>query len=226
MNTLPTALQYLRQGISVIPSDPKTKQPLFSWKEYQAKLPTEQQVKAMWTRYPNAMVSIITGQLSGILVVDCDSAEAIKKVEDTLPDSCEPIIAVSPRGGRHYYWQCKNGKWQSKNSVIEHIDIKANGGVIVAAPSRNDKGGKYTWLTELSFDKSKLQEMPLALSNILINTLAIAVPNLVNYQDLFVEGRRDNDLFDLARHLKDAHCPPDYVLQVLTRVAVGMGNEF
>lgn len=215
------ALAYLRQGISVVATDPKSKRPLYKWSDFQKKLPTEAQIKAMFQTHPKAMLSIITGELSHILVVDCDSPEAIQKVEDALPDSFEPIIAVSPRGGRHYYFACANGKWQTKAAVLKNIDIRANGGVIVAPPSQNETGGKYQWLTGLDFDKSRLQEMPESLCELLKSAQADHKPKFVvdlkSVQDLFKEGRRDSDLFHLALALRKSGESREYVLQTLVK---------
>src|SRR5574343_217902 len=115
---LAAALAYLKQGISVIPSDPKTKFPYIKWADYQKRLPTEQEVVSMWKDFPGAMVAMVTGSISGIAVVDCDSEDAIKKVEDVIPDSMETVVAVSPRGGKHYYFKCSNGL-KTKTAVID-----------------------------------------------------------------------------------------------------------
>ena len=218
---LDTALSYLRQGISITLSDPKSKRPIYKWTEFQTKLPTEAQAKAMFAAHPKAMLAIITGELSRIMVVDCDSPEAIQQVEDALPDSFEPIIAVSPRGGRHYYFACSNGKWQTKSAVLKNIDIRANGGVIVAPPSKNETGGQYRWLTGLDFDKSRLQEMPESLCKLLASAQVEHKPKFVvdlkSVKDLFQEGRRDSDLFHLALALRKSGESREYVLQLLIK---------
>lgn len=231
---LAAALGYLKQGISVIPSDPKTKIPLIAWTEYQKLLPTEQEVRAMWQKYPKAMISIVTGSISNVAVVDCDSEDAIKKIEEVLPDSMETTIAVSPRGGRHYYFRCQNGL-KTKTAVLEHIDIRANGGVIVAPPSRNISGGQYRWLNCLGFNKEALQDMPeslyavLNINNNIFNitrTQARTRSNDHTKYKLFEKHHRDNDLFDVARALRIAGKPPEYILQVLKIIALNLGDEF
>ena len=226
---LDTALAYLKQGISITLSDPKSKRPIYKWADFQKKLPTEAQIKAMFSAHPKAMLAIITGELSHILVVDCDSAEAIQQVEDALPDSFEPIIAVSPRGGRHYYFACSNGKWQTKSAVLKNIDIRANGGVIVAPPSKNETGGQYRWLTDLDFDKSRLQDMPESLCKLLESAQVENKPKFVidlkSVEDLYKEGRRDSDLFHLALALRKSGESREYVLKNLMIIAKSWGEE-
>lgn len=229
LSTLDTALAYLRQGISITLSDPKSKRPIYKWAEFQNKLPTEAQIKSMFAANPKAMLAIITGELSHIMVIDCDSPEAIQQVEESLPDSFEPIIAVSPRGGRHYYFACANGKWQTKSAVLKNIDIRANGGVIVAPPSKNDTGGQYRWLTGLDFDKSRLQEMPESLCKLLASAQIEHKPKFVvdlkSVKDLYAEGRRDSDLFHLALALRKSGESREYVLKNLMVVAKSWGEE-
>lgn len=220
---LQTALSYLKQGISVVAADPKNKRPLFKWIEFQKTLPTEQQVRSMFQQHPKAMVSIVTGELSHIMVVDCDSPEAIKTIEDALPESFETVIAVTPRGGRHYYFKCENGKWQTKASVLPNIDIRANGGVVVSPPSRNEAGGQYQWLNQLVFDPKQLQPMPDALCRLLQSAEAKKkyVVDVGEIKELFSEGRRDNDLFHLALALRRSGESKEYILQVLIKFTEG-----
>lgn len=233
-STLAAALQYLKQGIPVIPADPKTKRPLITWAEYQKRLPTEQEVKDMWNKFPMAMACIVTGEISDIAVIDCDSEEAIKKVEAAIPDSMEMVVAVSPRGGRHYYFKC-NKKLKTKTRIIDHTDIRAEGGVIVAPPSRNHTGGQYCWLTCLEFNKSLLQDIPESLyavlninNNIFNITRTQARTRSTEHANnkIFEKGSRDQDLFELAKSLRKAGKTPEYILQVLKIVILNLGDEF
>lgn len=234
-STLAAALSYLKQGISVIPSDPSSKIPYIAWTEYQKRLPTEQEVVAMWKKYPKAMVSIVTGSISDIAVIDCDSEEAIKKVEAAIPDSMETIVSVSPRGGRHYYFKCSDGL-KTKTAVIDHVDVRANGGVIIAPPSRNATGGQYSWITCLDFDKALLSDIPDELldlfkekkvtkekKDIYINKSANTLPNtLVKFE----KSSREKSLFYTACCLYRGGMSDDCMLQVMKRLVVGWEDEF
>ena len=74
------ALELLEQGLCVVPIHPKKKHPSVSWTQYQTKLPTEAQVDA-WFTDTQDNVCIITGEHSGIIVVDCDNENAIKEAQ-------------------------------------------------------------------------------------------------------------------------------------------------
>lgn len=228
-NTLDYALDYLSQSIPAIPSDPKTKIPLVKWTEYQSRLPTKEEVVSMFKQFPKSMISLITGKISNLIVVDADSDEAIRMIEDCIPDAIEATIDISPRGGRHYWWLMNSKQWQTKSAVLKNIDIRANGGVIVAPPSKNETGGQYRWLTGLDFDKSRLQEMPESLCKLLESAQVESKPKFVvdlkSVQDLYAEGRRDSDLFHLALALRKSGESKEYVLKNLMVVAKSWGEE-
>jgi hypothetical protein len=224
---LKAAIKYRNQGFSVIPmvsiynqkENKCDKKALDKWGQYQKTLPTIKEIAQWWGKWPNAMVGIITGELSGIMVVDADTKEACELIEKTIPENMDSFaIAESPRGGRHYYFKCINGKWQTKAGVLPDIDIRANGGIICAPPSINIKGGKYGWISELN--REMLDEMPAALEELL--SAAQQKPKFaVDVKDvgsIFTPGRRDTDLFHLALALRKAGETKEYTFSVLKKI--------
>ena len=79
---LGAALEYLDMGWSIIPCRPETKRPRIKWKAFQDTLPTEEQVTEWWTKFPNDPIALITGAISGVVVVDCDNEEALHSAFD------------------------------------------------------------------------------------------------------------------------------------------------
>ena len=250
--TLDYALDYLSQGIAVIPSNPKNKAPLVKWVEFQKRLPTKEEVISMFNQFPKSMISVVTGRVSGLVVIDADSDEAVKKIEEYLPDSIEYVIDVSPRGGRHYWFQMNGIEYQSKSGIFEKCDIKCNGGVLCVPPSRNDVGGEYRFLNQLDFKREMLNPMPEGLSKFIEslhtvpsisqysvnnnNKLPLSFYNIINNinnknatfvpkaLELFKEGARNTNLFPLALSLREAHRTPEYILQVLINIVPKMAS--
>ncbi|MBC7341544.1 MAG: bifunctional DNA primase/polymerase, partial [Clostridia bacterium] len=68
------AFEYQRQGFAVIPVS-RDKKPLIPWQEFQHRKPAPQEIAAWWKRWPKANVAIVTGAISGIIVLDVDGAE-------------------------------------------------------------------------------------------------------------------------------------------------------
>ncbi len=244
MKIFDSALKYLEQGFSIIPVSPTDKRPLVKWSEFQERIPSKEEVTEMFQKYPKAMCGLITGKVSGICVIDCDSPEACQKIDSMLPETFETPIAISPRCGRHYYFHAKEDM-QTQTSVFRHVDIRAEGGVIVAPPSINSQGKQYRWLNDLELTKDVLQPMPPALASLLCDLKGAPLNKINNIyknnkyiedtqnrnrivtgcEKLFEHGRRDNDLFHLALTLRRGGESPEYILQVLRNAALTWGEE-
>jgi hypothetical protein len=145
---LEAALEYAKQGLSVIPvgAGPKRKLPLTSWKPFQERRATEVEIRDWWARWPEANVAIVTGKISGITVVDCDDEAAVALVEEWLPDSFLCPIVQTPRGGRHY-WLRYTAELKTHVDRDRKIDIRNDRAIALAPPSRNSRG-QYVWLVE------------------------------------------------------------------------------
>ena len=73
---LEAAHEYLDRGWSIIPIKPEGKRPAIKWREYQERQPTYEEVEQWWTQWPDHDIAIITGAISGVVVVDCDNEDA------------------------------------------------------------------------------------------------------------------------------------------------------
>jgi hypothetical protein len=67
------AIDYAKRGFSVIPIKCKDKKPLIAWEQFQHRLVTEAEVKTWYLAWPEANVGIITGEISGLVVIDLDN---------------------------------------------------------------------------------------------------------------------------------------------------------
>lgn len=150
---LTVALQYAElDGFSVMPVG-KDKRPLLaSWKEFQTRKATEEEIKKWWQQFPNANIGIITGKISGITVIDIDSYKNINS-SDSVSDLPATYTVKTGNGGFQLYYQYVPGFTISANQFPEfpNVDMRSDGGFVVAAPSvteysdknGNKKGGKY-----------------------------------------------------------------------------------
>ncbi len=153
--TRDAALTYLHEGWSVIPVG-RDKHPLISWKEYQQRLPTENEILSWWQKYPDANVGIVTGKLSGIVVVDIDpkNGGTIEGME--LPAT---LISKTGGGGWHYiYLYPGEGDITNVSGIHPGVDIRGEGGFIVAPPSLHKSGELYEWAPE--FDPGLIADCP------------------------------------------------------------------
>jgi len=135
---------------------PNGKQPLVAWRDYQRKRATPDEVRAWYKRWPNANVGIVTGQISNLVVIDVDPAH---HGEDSLSGLVArfgalplTVTANSGGGGRHLYFSAPADPVpvRSRVGVAPGIDVRAEGGMVVAPPSKHPSGGRYHWITDAS----------------------------------------------------------------------------
>ena len=145
---LESALELWRSGFSVIPIQPGGKRPLVSWIDYQSRRPTEEEICRWWQHYPNANIGIVTGKISGIVVIDLDpdkdDNENGAKVYEQAPTD---FITKTGRGGYHLYYRYPEDVDHIPNRVglLPGVDIRADGGYVVAPPSTHSSGRLYEW---------------------------------------------------------------------------------
>ncbi|WP_367341137.1 bifunctional DNA primase/polymerase [Aminivibrio sp.] len=222
--SLQYALAYQRMNLSVIPVRPD-KKPYVSWTEYQKRLATEDEIKAWWEKWPTAMIGIVTGSVSGVAVIDCDTEEGKKAVRDLLPAGFKSPVADTPRGGLHIW--CRHHDGIGNNTgAIPGVDLRAEGGYIIAPPSVNGNGKGYRWRDSKSiFDIYPPPELPARYFNLLININK----NISIYRDMttsnagsggmFQKGRRDDSIFHVANTMLRGGAKEDEAVQVIQILA-------
>jgi hypothetical protein len=105
-------------------------------------------IRAWWKRWPDANVGITTGPESGLLVLDVDGAQgessvaAFEKEHGPLPDT---FTVRTGGGGQHLYFTWPKGTdvRNSASKLALGLDIRGQGGYVVAPPSRHTSGGRY-----------------------------------------------------------------------------------
>ncbi len=138
------ALAYRQRGWSVFPIHPRTKKPIVRWSEYQHRLPTEQEIKKWWKDRPNANIGIITGRISDLVVLDVDTKRGgdAKQIHESCPT---PFIARTGGGGYHLYYRFPSSGDYRNSTGSDGVDVRAEGGYVVAPPSRHRSGNPYEW---------------------------------------------------------------------------------
>lgn len=108
----------------------------------------EAQMWKWWTCWPDANVGIITGIHSGLVVLDIDprnggeeSLEALERKHGALPPT---VVSRTGGGGQHIFFQHPGTPIKS-GSLVAGVDVKADGGYVVASPSTHASGQPYEW---------------------------------------------------------------------------------
>lgn len=111
------------------------------------------QVEAWWTRWPFANIGLVTGASSGVVVVDIDLPRALASLNDVVDRLPRTLAGLTGGGGVHLVYGSEDS--ELRNAVgrlpgvrwpIPGVDLRANGGYIVAPPSLHSSGNRYSWL--------------------------------------------------------------------------------
>ena len=165
-NMLDWALEYHKRGWNIIPvyevageqcacpagnkCTSSGKHPRIKWTDYQLKRITEDQVRCWWTKWPNANIGLVTGEISGVIVLDVDAPHGLETLRANKLHLPPTATVKTGSGGFHYYFNhpgfpCQNFAGRSGETILPNIDFRGDGGMVVLPPSRNLKG-VYEWI--------------------------------------------------------------------------------
>lgn len=146
------AMSYAKIGLAVFPLLPNGKRP--STKNGCKDATTDiHQISEWWDKCPNSNIGIATGRISGGLVVidlDVDEDKGIngydvlrtwQQENGQFPDSWQSITG---RGGYHLFFKDSAANC-NRVGLYDGIDIRGDGGYIVAPPSVHPNGRLYEW---------------------------------------------------------------------------------
>ncbi|MEK9282738.1 bifunctional DNA primase/polymerase [Bradyrhizobium sp. ISRA442] len=150
-------------GLEVFPAPPGQKKSHKSEKHSRAKwgkTTDPDEIRNDFRKWPNANVAIVTGTTSGIFVIEADTAEghgvdglaSIRVLEAKHGPFPETRMAISPSGSVHRYYRHPGAGVYIKNSTSElapGVDVRGDGGMVIAPPSIKPGVGEYRWLNDL-----------------------------------------------------------------------------
>lgn len=195
------ALWYFEQGWSVVPVMPGEKRPGVEWAGYQTERASLEQIESWWSDlYKDHGVGVITGAISGLIVIDVDDGEG-KDGGDSLDilqlrhdDMPETRTVATGGGGRHFYFKHPGDDVRIKTGVNvlgSGIDVRGDGGFVVAPPTRHPCGKEYAWLDHEHLSDAEPAEMPAWLIELCLDT-AQAAPAAVETPTTLYTGAEFN----------------------------------
>ena len=198
------AVEYLTLGYSIFPLVPGDKRPGVKWEKFQTRHIEKDEWREWWGEHPDSNIAIVTGELSNVDVIDVDSEEGRKELENQLPAGFKTQIVKTPRG-YHYFFRHTDGV-RNKAQFIKDCDVRGGGGYVVAPPS-TVKGHKYRWLPGHTPEDALLQEIPEPLLGKILEGSKKAKEKKKPVDPIRVlegipEGERDNTLFKYACRLR------------------------
>jgi len=143
------ALRYAKRGWPVFPLQPRGKKPLTPHGVLEATT-NATLIERWWDRWPTANVGIATGEKAGFWVLDIDGPEgtvSLTELECEFGCLPETLEQQTGGGGRHLFFAWPPGSREIRNrqAIRKGIDVRGNGGYIVAPPSIHANGREYQW---------------------------------------------------------------------------------
>jgi hypothetical protein len=218
------ALAYLARDWSIIPIEPRGKRPVVPWLEYQRRRAAPAEVEGWFERWPDANVGIVTGALSGLVVLDVDvrhgGDDSLAGLERTQGRLAPTVEARTGGGGRHLYFAHPGGTVPNRVALVPGIDLRGDGGCVVAPPSLHASGRRYAWVKGRAPGETALAALP---------PWILAPPGreerearghtLTHWRALVHQGvdagARNATLASLAGHLLWHQVDPDVVAELL-----------
>ena len=202
------AVAYAARGWSVIPIEAGGKRPLVAWEEFQRRIADATEIGDWFWRWPHANIAVVTGVLSRLVVLDIDpqhgGAESLGDAEER--QGCLPptIEATTGSGGRHVYFVHPGGVVRNRAGLLPGVDLRGDGGYVVAPPSVHCSGARYVWKPGCAPGEMPLATLP-SWSISLVSDQAHAGHPVAHWRDLSRRdvhvGERNNTIASFAGHL-------------------------
>lgn len=124
------------------------KHPRIRWEMLCERLPDRDDLCLWWRRWPRANLGVVTGRVSGLVVLDVDPRNGGDVTFAELAGIYGPpphtVEALTGGGGRHFYFR-HPGVPVACGPIAVGLDLKGERGVVVCPPSVHSSGRAYLW---------------------------------------------------------------------------------
>lgn len=204
-------------------------------------------IKNWLDRFKSSNIAIVCGNDSAVVCLDCDrkpdgpdgvaALAALEKEHGELP---ETWVSCSGGGGRHFWFRYPPGLsiTNRTGSLPPGIDVRGEGGYVLAPPSQHAGGERYAWFPGLEPASVALAPLP----NWLVRLL-LAPPSIQSVRSIgaIPEGSRNSTLASLAGTMRrrgfsveaieaalqaenQIACRPPLNEEEVSRIAVSIGK--
>ena len=181
-------------------------------------------IKAWWEKAPSANIGIPMGEKSGRVALDVDTRHggdsSLALLVDEFAALPNTITATTGGGGKHYIFKYTE-ELALKNVVgfRDGLDIRTQGGMIVAAPSIHHSGNQYMWDSGKSPFEMQAADMPAWLVEEIrkVGTKITVKKKATEHtpRKKISEGSRNNHLTSLAGALRRKGIGEDGIVATL-----------
>ena len=179
-------------------------------------------IRGWWRKWPDSNIGIRTGAESGLIVLDIDpdhggdaSLAELERIHGPLPRT---VQQATGGGGRHYVFLHPGSPVRNRAGFRPGLDVRGDGGYIVAPPSGHISGERYAWAPGCSPDEIELAALPAWLLDLITRYV---VPHSESESDgdrAWHEGERNTRLVSHAGKLRRDGLSSEKILEVIGRL--------
>ena len=142
---LRAAQRLIERGVSVIPIGPH-KKPMARWAAFQEAYATPDNLRAWFGNgHQDCNIGIVTGRISGLVVVDADGEDGERWAREHLPET--PLMVRTAKGLHRYYRHpgvpVRNKVRLKTGDERIAVDLRGDHGYVLASGSRHPSGATY-----------------------------------------------------------------------------------
>lgn len=147
-------------GLQVFPARYKDKITLVKWEKYQTQRVDEKMLAKWFSGRTNLNYWVMTGRLSGYIVIDCDTQEGDDWWLERVPNLHDTATVKTSKG--HHYWFKIPDDWDPAKAIPSKschpseddthnisFDLRADLTGVIVPPSVHETGFVYSWTTPL-----------------------------------------------------------------------------
>jgi len=220
---LKAAIGHLKRGWSIVAVAPRAKRPIVRWEPFQHEPPTEDQLKQWFKRWPDANLAVVTGEVSGLVVLDVDprhgGKESLATLESRHGKLPRTVESITGGGGRHLFFSHPGREVHNRVGIMPGIDLRGDGGTIVLPPSVHPSGKRYRWKRGHAPGDLPLAPLPIWLEMSRFSSDEPQGHPVAYWRALarkgVKQGERNNTIASFAGHLFWHGVDPDVVLELM-----------
>lgn len=142
---LDAALAYAARDLPVFPCEHAGKRPI-TRNGFKDATTDPATIRRWWLQYPDANIGVPTGAVSGLVVLDADGGDGLTELK-ALGTPATTWLARTGRGYHQFFRHPGAGVKIGSRRFRPDLDVKADGGYVIIAPSVHVSGRRYEWLT-------------------------------------------------------------------------------
>lgn len=216
--TLDLALKYSQLGWHTFQLKPRDKVPTVRWADVATA--EANMITGWWEHNPHANVGIACGKRSGIVVLDVDADhdgfESLAELAINYGALPETWTSKTGSGGRHIFFAYPENASirNSAGKLGRGLDIRGDGGYVVAPPSIHPNGNRYEWVVLPS--QTPLAPMPDWMVELLHEKQAAVIGDQVHAGKI-INGYRNDTLAKMAGSMRRKGFDEDTIFDALKK---------